>query len=199
MKPADDPVVTMIARRIDIDAIGVAVVARDPRAQRGNAERFGIAEPAGVSAARAAAIAVDWRRRRRLADLHVDDMSARASIRAAAAITSITMNGGTSLRAEGVISRFATSSIVGRGSPPPCRRRPAPLLPYSTASVSCWAAGGSAGTNSPVPAQWGGLPVRARPPVAWYSLLTLDPPGERADWDFRVPMNRADQASQRYR
>src|SRR6478672_493457 len=35
-----------------------------------------------------------------------------ASMRAAAAITSITMNGGTSLRAEGVISRFAASSIV---------------------------------------------------------------------------------------
>ena len=34
-----------------------------------------------------------------------------ASMRAAAAITSITMNGGTSLRAEGTISRFAASSI----------------------------------------------------------------------------------------
>ncbi len=34
-----------------------------------------------------------------------------ASMRAAAAITSITMNGGTSLRAEGAISRFAASSI----------------------------------------------------------------------------------------
>ena len=33
-------------------------------------------------------------------------------MRAAAAITSITMNGGTSLRADGVISRFAASSIV---------------------------------------------------------------------------------------
>ena len=35
-----------------------------------------------------------------------------ASMRAAAAITSITMNGGTSLRAEGTISRFAASSMI---------------------------------------------------------------------------------------
>src|SRR3954447_14026352 len=35
-----------------------------------------------------------------------------ASIRAAAAITSITMNGGTSLRAEGVINFRAGSSIM---------------------------------------------------------------------------------------
>jgi hypothetical protein len=35
-----------------------------------------------------------------------------ASSRAAAAITSMTMNGGTSLRAEAVISRFAASSMT---------------------------------------------------------------------------------------
>jgi hypothetical protein len=34
-----------------------------------------------------------------------------ASMRAAAAITSITMNGGTSLRLEGLISRLAASSM----------------------------------------------------------------------------------------
>ena len=55
-----------------------------------------------------------------------------ASIRAAAAITSITMNGGTSLRADGVISDRAESSIIElqairqRVSAPPrcCRIRP---------------------------------------------------------------------------
>src|SRR4051794_37469532 len=42
-----------------------------------------------------------------------------ASIRAAAAITSITMNGGTSLRAEGVINFRAGSSIMA-GAPRRC-------------------------------------------------------------------------------
>ena len=52
-----------------------------------------------------------------------------ASIRAAAAITSMTMNGGTLLRAEGVSSRFAipASWLFGRFA-----AGPAPLLPYST-------------------------------------------------------------------
>jgi hypothetical protein len=35
-----------------------------------------------------------------------------ASMRAAAAITSITMKGGTSLRAEGAVNRLAVSNIV---------------------------------------------------------------------------------------
>ena len=46
-----------------------------------------------------------------------------ASMRAAAAITSITMNGGTSLRAEGVISRFAAfqhRSSLGDDGRTPC-------------------------------------------------------------------------------
>jgi hypothetical protein len=51
-----------------------------------------------------------------------------ASMRAAAAITSITMNGGTSLRPEGAINRLAASNIVSRSLPrrprlpPRCRR-----------------------------------------------------------------------------
>src|SRR5262249_46982021 len=80
-----------------------------------------------------------------------------ASMRAAAAITSITMNGGTSLRPDGEISRFADSSMSVEpqdvGTEPP-----APLLPHSAASVP----GGAAkarlpGTNLPNLAQW--LPV----------------------------------------
>jgi hypothetical protein len=59
-----------------------------------------------------------------------------ASIFAAAAITSITMKGGTSLRSDGDINRLAFSSIPpllhGRaGGIPPT----APLLPHSPASL----------------------------------------------------------------
>ena len=39
-------------RRLDGDAVGLAVVARDARAQRRDAERFGIGEPAGKRRAR---------------------------------------------------------------------------------------------------------------------------------------------------
>src|SRR5215510_11362651 len=54
-----------------------------------------------------------------------------ASMRAAAAITSITMNGGTSLRADGEIrQRFADSSME-----PGYVQSPAPLLPHSAVSV----------------------------------------------------------------
>src|SRR2546423_15634278 len=78
-----------------------------------------------------------------------------ASIRPAAAITSITMNGGTLLRADGTIRRLADSSIIPRpwlaGSQP----HPAPLLPYSAASV---AGPGKhedrAGINLPGSVQW---------------------------------------------
>ena len=58
-----------------------------------------------------------------------------ASIRAAAAITSITMNGGTSLRADGVINCRAGIEHHG-GLSQAVRRRVdglAPLLPHSTA------------------------------------------------------------------
>ena len=75
-----------------------------------------------------------------------------ASMRAAAAITSITMNGGTSLRADGTISRFAASSIDSivreQGAT-------APLLPYSAASVANIARGRLRGINLPGRAQWG--------------------------------------------
>jgi hypothetical protein len=51
-------------------------------------------------------------------------------MRAAAAMTSITMKAGTSLRAEGAISRLAASNIVVRPLMP--RGNSAPLSPYST-------------------------------------------------------------------
>src|SRR5947208_424385 len=86
-----------------------------------------------------------------------------ASMRAAAAITSITMNGGTSLRPDGEISRLTDSSMrvepqdVGHRTP--CGHGPlAPLLPYSAVSVP--QGHGDArlpGTNLPNWAQW--LPV----------------------------------------
>ena len=111
MNPADEPVVDDHARRLDRDAVGLGVVPRDARAQRRDAERLGVAEPAGRSAARAAASAVAGAGAAGWPTSMWMTRPPAASMRAAAAITSITMNGGTSLRAEGAISRFAASSI----------------------------------------------------------------------------------------
>ena len=98
------------------------VVPRDARAQRPDAERLGIAERPD-SAARAAASAVVGAGAAGWPTSMWMTRPPAASIRAAAAITSITMNGGTSLRAEGVISRRAASSIIhascGRGTAAP--------------------------------------------------------------------------------
>ena len=131
-------------------------MARDPRAQRGDAERLGIAEPAGASAARAAAIAVAGAGAAGWPTSMWMTRPPAASMRAAAAITSITMKGGTSLRAEGVISRFATiEHHVRPWLTLPCSGL-APLLPYSD-GFRCHSRGSgqSAGRNSPVPAQSG--------------------------------------------
>jgi len=53
-------------------------------------------------------------------------------MRAAAAITSITMKGGTSLRTEGAINRFAASNICRALPHNPLMRHiiPAPLSPH---------------------------------------------------------------------
>jgi hypothetical protein len=51
-----------------------------------------------------------------------------ASMRAAAAITSMTMNGGTTLRAEGLINRRAASNIASVPSTPGADA--APLSPH---------------------------------------------------------------------
>ena len=50
MKPAEEPVVTTMRLWIDVDIVPFRVSARDAPAQRGNAERFGIAERAGSRA-----------------------------------------------------------------------------------------------------------------------------------------------------
>ena len=89
-----------------------------------------------ASAACAAAMRGARRGRRRLADLHVDDPRACASSAAAAAITSMTMNGGTSLRPEGVSRRFAASSMhcpasVGRAT------RPAVAVFPASVAIAC--------------------------------------------------------------
>jgi hypothetical protein len=55
-------------------------------------------------------------------------------MRAAAAITSITMKAGTSLRAEGAINRRAASNIVSRPLLP--RAAPAPLSPHLRAQFA---------------------------------------------------------------
>ena len=133
-------------------------MARDARAQRRNAERLGIAEPAGSSAARAASIAVAGAGAAGWPTSMWMTWPPAASMRAAAAITSITMNGGTSLRAEGAISRFAASSI---DSTVCCRTGPAPLLPHSAASVAK-PSGRLRGINLPGSAQWGQFHRRMR-------------------------------------
>ena len=64
------------ARRRELDAVGLAIVARDPLAERPDAERLGIAEAALQGLGRGA----EHRRRRRragLSDLHVDDAAGR--------------------------------------------------------------------------------------------------------------------------
>ncbi len=99
------------ARGLDCDAVGFGVVARDARTQRRNAERFGIGRAGRTSAARAAASAVEGAEAAGWPTSMWMTRPPAASMRAAAATTSITMNGGTSLRAEGTISRFAASSI----------------------------------------------------------------------------------------
>ena len=116
------------ARRIDRDAIGVAIVPRDARAQRRNAERLGIAEAAGRSAARAAAMAVAGAGAAGCPTSMWMTRPPAASMRAAAAITSITMNAGTSLRTEGAISRLAASNIAFRSLM--SRANSAPLSPH---------------------------------------------------------------------
>ena len=73
MKPAEEPVVTITRSGAIVDAIGLAVMPRDALAQRRDAERFGIADPAGFERRPAASRAARGRRRAGLADLHVDD------------------------------------------------------------------------------------------------------------------------------
>ena len=99
------------ARGLDRDAVGLVVVPRDARAQRRDAERLGIGEPAGERRARG--VERGRGRRARPAGRLPCGSPGRRPLRCAPPppSTSITMNGGTSLRAEGTISRFAASSI----------------------------------------------------------------------------------------
>ena len=129
----DDPL------RIDVETVPFGIGARDAPPQRSDAQasRYSHAGPL-ESAARTAAIAVAgapaagwptsiWTIRRPF-----------ASSRAAAAMTSMTINGGTPLRADGCSRLFAFSSITA-----PLNRAPgrptvstAPLMPYSAGFVT---------------------------------------------------------------
>ena len=113
MNPGGRPGGHNHALGLDRDTVGLGVVLRDPLAQRRDAERLGVADVA------------DFERGLRRSDRAVVGAGAagwptsmcttrppRASMRAAAAITSITMKGGTSLRADGMIRRRALSSIM---------------------------------------------------------------------------------------
>ncbi len=61
---------------IDRAAVSIAIMPGDPRAQRGNAERRGIIDPPAVERGLRGRDRGLRRRRRRLADFHVNDMAA---------------------------------------------------------------------------------------------------------------------------
>ena len=102
------------ARRIERQIVSLGVMAGDAGAQRGNPQRLGVADAPGASAACAAAIAVAGADAAGWPTSMCTTRRPCASIRAAAAITSMTMNGGTSLRFEGLSSRLAFSSTAYR-------------------------------------------------------------------------------------
>ena len=54
LKPPEEPVVTITRAGEHVDAVRIAVVPGDPLAERPDAERLGIAEPAASSASAAA-------------------------------------------------------------------------------------------------------------------------------------------------
>jgi len=96
-----------------------------------------------------------------------------ASSRAAAAITSITMNGGTSLRAEGTMPRFVDSSMstnlfvagLNVSHEHISVRRPAALLPY----LPAWSIAGAGGFRIATP----GIELRPRT-TSGFSRLRID-------------------------
>ena len=108
--------------RIEGEAVDIARNARRCGARSdGNPERFGIADPPALERGAAAAIAVRGAEAAGWPTSICMTRRPAASIRAAAAITSMTMKGGTSLRREGVNRRFAISSMAvgplgGRGA-----------------------------------------------------------------------------------
>ncbi len=116
MNPPDDPVVTTTRSGIEIDPIGLRdSAARSAARSDRNAERRRVADVADVERragrpARAVcgAGAAGW------PTSICTTRPPAASIRAAAAITSITMKGGTSLRAEGAAIRAKGSIIMRR-------------------------------------------------------------------------------------
>jgi hypothetical protein len=77
MNPADDPVVTTTRAGSMASTVAFLIVPRDARAQRGNAERLGIAQAARRKRRARGRDRARGRRCRRLADLHVDDVTAR--------------------------------------------------------------------------------------------------------------------------
>ena len=77
MKPPDEPVVTTIRSGSTEAAVSIAVVPRDARAQRGDAERGGIIDPPVVERGLRGGKRRLRRRRGRLADFHVNDVAAR--------------------------------------------------------------------------------------------------------------------------
>ena len=99
MKPAEEPVVTT-TRAGSSSSRRFRVMPRDPRAQRRDTERLGVADAADRQRGAAAAIAVAGAGAAGCPTSIWMTSPPAASMRAAAAITSITMKGGTSLRAE---------------------------------------------------------------------------------------------------
>ncbi len=76
MKPADEPVVTTMRDGEIVEAIPVGIVAGDPLAQCRHPQRIGVAELPLVDRPFGRLAGEPRRRRRRLADFHVDDLFA---------------------------------------------------------------------------------------------------------------------------
>ena len=79
MNPADEPVVTAIRVRRQVDAVGLAIMPRDPRRKAPQTERLGVAEPPVVERRPRGLDHRPRRRRAGLADLHMDDLVAGCS------------------------------------------------------------------------------------------------------------------------
>ena len=129
---ADEPAVTMTRSGATVDAVVVGVVARDRRAQRGQAERRRVVDAAARDRPLRRG---DHRCRRRevgLADLHVDDRPRPAASSARAAVcTSITWKGAISATRAASLARDSIESLSPQAGGK--RYRNAPMHPLANA------------------------------------------------------------------
>ena len=147
------------ARRLDRDAIGLGVVARDARAQRRDAERLGVVEPAVQRRARGVERG-RGRRGRRLADFQVDNPPAGGfDARRRRHDVHHHERRNVAARRRHDQPRLAASSI---DSTIRYRAGTAPLLPHSAASVVNIIKGTAARYQLAGPGAMGPIPRRMR-------------------------------------